>query len=255
MGVHTNTRAMLADIGEAVPQAGLAAANGVRVLVAEDHEIGLELTCMMARRLGVEADGAYDGHRALQMIREAAAAGRPYALVLMDFMMPVVDGIEATRRLRESGVPAEILPVIALTAVAEPREIGRFTEVGGQGYLPKPLNLDKLSAVFEAWLPGNPLSETVPRLSQGRVLRERYRQRKFATIAQIDDAIEQGRADSATITLTRDLLHKLAGTAGMFGDEALSQIAAECEGELNEVPGEAALEVLKRYRARLVEAS
>lgn len=227
----------------------------VRVLVAEDNEIGLELTCMMARRLGLKAEGAHDGHHALQLVREAAAEGRPYSLVLMDFMMPVVDGIEATRRLRRAGFAPDELPVIALTAVAEPDEIGRFAAAGGQGYLSKPLNIDQLSAVLEAWLPGDAVNTASPQSPHSRSLRSRYAERKQATLALIDMALEHELADAATIEEIRDLLHKLAGTAGLFGDEDLSAVAANCEQQLIEVPLAGALGVLARNRPSLGHAA
>lgn len=232
-----------------------AAGENLRVLVAEDNEIGLELTCMMAKRLGMDADGAHDGHHALQMVRQAAAEGRPYSLVLMDFMMPVVDGIEATRRLRRAGFAAETLPVIALTAVAEPRELGRFTEAGGQAYLSKPLDMDQLSATLEAWLPGESLEQGLVLARQGGSLLGRYIERKNATLAQIDAVLQGRSASSRALDEIRDSLHKLAGTAGLFGDDALSIAAARCEQDLIEAEADEALGVLRRHRARLGAAA
>lgn len=247
------------EIEAALAVASAATSGGLRqtmrVLVAEDHEIGLELTCMMVRRLGANAEGAQDGHEALRKIEAAAAEERPYALVLMDFMMPVIDGIEATRRLRRAGHSADDLPVIALTACAEPREIGRFTAAGGQAYLSKPLSMEKLSAAFDAWLPGDTIQDKTLPAQHNRALNERYQLRKQATIARIETAIRLDQTDAPTIGEIRELLHKLAGTAGMFGDESLSEIAAECENALVAAPHVDALEVLKRNLPRLDEAA
>lgn len=231
------------------------AAEGLRVLIAEDSEIGLELTCMMARRLGMSADGAADGHHAVQMVREAAAEGRPYALVLMDFMMPIVDGIEATRRLRRAGFTADDLPVVALTAVAEPREIGRFTAAGGQAYLSKPLSIDSLSAVIEAWMPGELPDQAAEQAQHSRSLLGRYLDRKRETLARIDAALQGAASDAATFAEIRDLLHKLAGTAGLFGDDDLSIAAADCEQDLIDAGSGKVLDVLWRHRARLGTAA
>ena len=230
------------------------AQRAMRVLVAEDHEIGLELTCMMVRRLGASVEGAHDGHEALRKIEAAAAEGAPFALVLMDFMMPVVDGIEATRRLRRAGHSAEDMPVIALTACAEPQEIGRFMTAGGQAYLSKPLSLEKLSAVFDAWLPAGSIQDTTP-APDNSALNNRYQLRKLATLARIEAAIRLGQTDAPTISEIREMLHKLAGTAGMFGDDALSEIAAECENALMAAPHSDALEMLSRNLPRMGEAA
>lgn len=229
-------------------------APGLRVLVVEDSEVGLELTCMMARRLGIEVDGAADGYQAVQLVLLAAERSQPYSLVLMDFMMPIVDGIEATRRIRRAGIGAEELPVIALTAIVEPRELARFTAAGGQGYLAKPLSLDQLSAVIDAWLPLDQPTPAPKRTVADPAILARYVERKQATIGVIEAAIRENRFEPARIDEIRDLMHKLAGTAGLFGDDALSVIAARCESELADLTPDKALKVLRRNLARLRSA-
>ncbi len=232
-----------------------AAAPALRVLVVEDSEVGLELTCMMAQRLGIAVDGAADGHQAVQLVKAAAVSDQPYALVLMDFMMPIVDGIEATRRIRQAGIPAEVLPVIALTAIVEPRELARFTEAGGQAYLAKPIDIPKLSAVLDAWVPDRTVASPLARAIEDPAIQGRYAERKQATIERIAAAIRDGRFDPATLREVRDLIHKLAGTAGMFGDDALSAIAADCELELAALTPGTAREILQRHLIRLSQAA
>lgn len=232
-----------------------AAAPGLRVLVVEDSEVGLELTCMMAQRLGIEVDGAADGHQAVQLVKAAAASDQPYALVLMDFMMPIVDGIEATRRIRRAGISQDSLPIIALTAIVEPSELARFTAAGGQAYLAKPISLDKLSAVLDAWAPEREISPPQAHPIEDPAILGRYAERKQATIARIGSAIREGRFDPATLQEIRDLVHKLAGTAGMFGDVKLSSAAADCEIELNGLTPGTAHEILQRSLIRLMQAA
>jgi two-component system, sensor histidine kinase len=236
-------------------EAHQAAAPGLRVLVVEDSEVGLELTCMMAQRLGIEVDGAVDGHQAVHLVKAAAASEQPYALVLMDFMMPVVDGIEATRRIRQAGISADDLPVIALTAIVEPRELARFTAAGGQAYLAKPIDIQKLSAVLDAWVPDRTAAPPVARAIEDPEILARYAERKQATIACIAAAIRDGRFDPATLREIRDLVHKLAGTAGMFGDDAVSAIAADCEIELGGLTPANAREILQSNLIRLSQAA
>jgi CheY-like chemotaxis protein len=232
-----------------------AAAPALRVLVVEDSEVGLELTCMMAKRLGIAVDGAADGHQAVQLVRAAAASDQPYALVLMDFMMPIVDGIEATRRIRQAGIAAEDLPVVALTAIAEPRELARFTAAGGQAYLAKPISIEKLEAVLDAWVPDRTAAPPLVRTFEDPAILGRYSERKQATIARIAAAIRDGGFDPATLREIRDLVHKLAGTAGMFGDDAVSAIAADCEIELAGLTPGNARDILQRYLIRLSQAA
>jgi CheY-like chemotaxis protein len=229
-------------------------APGLRVLVVEDSEVGLELTCMMAKRLGIAVDGAADGHQAVQLVKAATASHQPYALVLMDFMMPIVDGIEATRRIRQAGIGADELPVIALTAIIEPRELARFTAAGGQAYLAKPIDIDKLSAVLDAWVPDRTAPPPVSRAVEDPAILGRYAERKQETIARIAAAIRDGGFDPAALREIRDLVHKLAGTAGMFGDDAVSAIAADCEIELAGLTPANAREILQRNLIRLSQA-
>jgi CheY-like chemotaxis protein len=227
----------------------------LRVLVVDDSEVGLELTCMMAQRLGIAVYGAADGHQAAQLVKAAAASDQPYALVLMDFMMPIVDGIEATRRIRLAGIPAEVLPVVALTAIVEPRELARFTDAGGQAYLAKPIDIHKLSAVLDAWVPDRTVASPLTRAIEDPAIQDRYAERKRATIERIATAIRDGRFDPATLREIRDLIHNLAGTAGMFGDDALSAIAADCELELAALTPANAREILQRHLIRLSQAA
>jgi CheY-like chemotaxis protein len=232
-----------------------AGAPALRVLVVEDSEVGLELTCMMAQRLGIAVDGAADGYHAVQLVKTALAEGQPYALVLMDFMMPIVDGIEATRRIRQAGITAAELPIVALTAIVEPRELARFTDAGGQAYLAKPIDIDKLSAVLDAWVPDTAFAPPQARAVEDPAILARYAERKQATIARIAESLHDGRFDPATLLEIRDLVHKLAGTAGMFGDEALSGVAADCELELAAITPSSVREVLQRNLIRLSQAA
>lgn len=238
-----------------IAAARMAAVPALRVLVVEDSEVGLELTCMMAKRLGIEVDGAADGHQAVQLVRAAAACGQPYGLVLMDFMMPIVDGIEATRRIRQAGIAAEDLPIVALTAIAEPRELARFTAAGGQAYLAKPISIEKLDAVLDAWVPDRKAAPPLAHTIADPAILGRYAERKQATIARIAAAIRDGGFDRATLREIRDLVHKLAGTAGMFGDDAVSAIAADCEIELSGLHPGNAREMLQRNLIRLSQTA
>lgn len=247
-------------IAQPDPQRMIAAARSVaapalRVLVVEDSEVGLELTCMMAQRLGIEVDGAADGHEAVKLVKLAAATNQPYALVLMDFMMPVVDGIEATRRIRRAGISHDNLPIIALTAIVEPSELARFTAMGGQAYLAKPISLEKLSAVLDAWVPEREIPPPQAHPIEDPAILGRYAERKQATIERIDSAFREGQFDPATLLEIRSLVHKLAGTAGMFGDDTLSSVAADCEIELNGLTPGTARDTLQRSLVRLMQAA
>ena len=88
---------------------------------------------------------AENGAQALDM----AAAG-PFDVVLMDVQMPVMDGIEATRRIRELPGAASRVPILALTANAMEHQVADYLAVGMDGFIAKPIEAGRLFAAIEA---------------------------------------------------------------------------------------------------------
>ena len=125
--------------------------RSLRVLLAEDHEINQMLATAMLDRLGATPVVAPDGAAAIAAVEEAERQGTPFDLVLMDMQMPVMDGLEATRRLRAGGRDGDALPIVALTANAYADDIDLCLAAGMQAHLAKPLRMDDLRGVLERW--------------------------------------------------------------------------------------------------------
>jgi CheY-like chemotaxis protein/anti-sigma regulatory factor (Ser/Thr protein kinase) len=127
------------------------------VLVVEDNPINRELAAEMLQASGLAVTTANDGEQALARI---ATIG--FDLVLMDWHMPVMDGLTATRRLRlmEESQRRPRLPVIALTASVLPGDREACEAAGMDGFVAKPFSYDDLTAVLDRWLP----AERVPRI-------------------------------------------------------------------------------------------
>ncbi len=107
------------------------------VLVAEDHEVNQVVIRELLEGMGCEVDLAADGEQAV-----AAALARRYDAILMDCQMPVVDGLEATRRIRRAGsdTPSTHVPrIVALTANASAEDRQACLEAGMDAYLTKPV--------------------------------------------------------------------------------------------------------------------
>jgi NarL family two-component system response regulator LiaR len=122
-----------------------AASRAVRVLIADDHEVVREgLRAVLADVPGdVEVVGeAASGEQAVRL----AASLRP-DVVLMDLLMPGMDGIEATRRLRADGLPSR---VVILTSVADDSRVGEAVRAGAIGYLMKDVRKAELVAAIRA---------------------------------------------------------------------------------------------------------
>jgi signal transduction histidine kinase/EAL domain-containing protein (putative c-di-GMP-specific phosphodiesterase class I)/CheY-like chemotaxis protein len=134
-----------------------------RVLVVDDAEVNREVACDALARFGITAQTAEDGLQALEAIEAATAAGLPFDLVLMDGSMPVLDGFEATIRLRasEQAQGHMRLPVVALTAHVVGTGAGAWRDAGMDAVLHKPFTLSQIGAVLTQWL--NPaLASTAP---------------------------------------------------------------------------------------------
>ena len=131
---------------------------GHRVLLAEDYDVNRMLIEAMAEQAGIALDTAENGQVALAMVEKAEAENAPYALVLMDLQMPVMDGLEATRRLRAKGFAGTALPIVAMTANAFPEDIARCNEAGMQGHLAKPLTYEQFCQTLDKHLPQDSLA-------------------------------------------------------------------------------------------------
>jgi CheY-like chemotaxis protein/HPt (histidine-containing phosphotransfer) domain-containing protein len=126
--------------------------NG-KVLLVEDHPVNQKVAQKLLERLGLTVEVAENGEVALEKLRE-----QPYAMVLMDCQMPVLDGYSATRRLREieSGQGKPRTPVIAMTAHAMSGDRERCLQAGMDDYLSKPLDRQLLEQTLVRWMPKSP---------------------------------------------------------------------------------------------------
>ncbi len=132
---------------------------GRRLLLVEDDPINQEVAELMLLGLGVEIAVAADGQEALHLLAAGQVAGVPYDAVLMDVHLPVLDGLEATRRIRaaeaesaRSGGTAARLPVIAMTASALEHERRAAHDAGMDDFLPKPVSIRCLETVLTRWV-------------------------------------------------------------------------------------------------------
>jgi two-component system sensor histidine kinase/response regulator len=119
-----------------------------RVLLAEDNAINQKLAIRLLEKMGCRVDVAANGIEAVQMSSQV-----PYAMILMDCLMPEMDGFEATRTIREREAGGKRIPIVALTANAMAGDRERCLEAGMDDYLSKPFRADDLRAVFSRFCP------------------------------------------------------------------------------------------------------
>jgi PAS domain S-box-containing protein len=119
-----------------------------RVLLAEDGPDNQRLIGLLLKKAGAEVTIVENGQRACDEVLAACSRGEPFDVILMDMQMPVMDGYEATRRLREAGYPG---PILALTAHAMEGAEGECRNAGCDGYLTKPIDREKFLAAVAWW--------------------------------------------------------------------------------------------------------
>jgi PAS domain S-box-containing protein len=119
---------------------------GRRLLLVEDEPINREVTLELLADLGLRIDTAEHGAEALECVRQ-----HRYDFILMDMQMPIMDGLEATRRIRQLPLATRI-PIVAMTANAFAEDQAQCLEAGMDDFLTKPVEPARLMAVIQHWL-------------------------------------------------------------------------------------------------------
>ncbi len=144
-----------APAGSAEAAAQSVALEGRRVLVAEDQAMNAEILMDLLEMEGVASEWAEDGKRATEMFEQSAAGY--YDAILMDMRMPVMDGLAASRSIREMDRPdAATVPIIALTANAFEEDVNQCLQAGMNAHLSKPVDMDLLKKTLSGLLPAKP---------------------------------------------------------------------------------------------------
>ena len=120
-----------------------------QILVVEDNAINQKVVMAILKKRNVSVSVANNGAEALEVLE--ASADRPFSLVLMDVQMPVLDGLEATRRIRSDNRWKD-LPILAMTAHTMTGDQDRCLEAGMDGYIAKPVHAAHLLATIEKFM-------------------------------------------------------------------------------------------------------
>lgn len=140
----------------------------IRVCIAEDNPINQKIAVNFVQHLGLSSEVFGDGEQAVEALRQGSKEGNPFHLVLMDVQMPILDGYNATRKLRQDPDPNvnEAL-VIAMTASAIEGDREKCIDAGMNNYLAKPVRSGVLKNMLDSYLapqlkPGKRLKATGP---------------------------------------------------------------------------------------------
>jgi len=140
----------LAETGQGLPGAHPPAEGGARILLVEDNLVNQKVATALLQRRAYHVTLAENGAQAVALIE---AGGAPFDLILMDVQMPVMDGLEATRRIRQhEAVAGGRLPILAMTANAMQGDRENCVAAGMDDYISKPIKAEELYGRIEEML-------------------------------------------------------------------------------------------------------
>jgi Signal transduction histidine kinase len=229
--------------------------KGTKILLVEDNEINQQVAQEMLQQMGLEVDIAANGLQALEMLEEVE-----YDVVLMDVQMPVMDGHEATRKIR-SNLHWATLPVIAMTAHAMSGDREKSLQAGMNDQINKPINSDELLAAMAKWIrtssrpnicssklnregdniddlpwpdmPGIITADGLARLGGNQKLYKKLLLQFVANNVDTPDYIKTALAKGDQKTAAR-FAHNVKGVAANIGADQLATVSNELETALEQ---------------------
>jgi PAS domain S-box-containing protein len=226
----------------AVPpkETGGASETAMRVLLAEDEPMNREVAIGLLRNTNWTIDVAEDGEEAVRRFRSAT-----YDLILMDVKMPVMDGLEATRKIRalERNAPKRT-PIVAMTAYAMKGDRERCLAAGMDDYLSKPVHREDILRIAGRIASGNGASSdngcdmpglsAIARLAGNDPMFMAPILRAFIEVAPAHLAALRECVERNDAAGTEEAAHRLKGQASYFDDRSASEIAARIEASARE---------------------
>ncbi len=257
---------------------GLQQISGARVLVVEDNSINQQIACEILEQAGISVKIAGNGREAVA----AFEAGEKFDAVLMDIQMPVMDGYEASRRIRQIRNFSEI-PIIAMTAYAMASEREECLASGMNDHVAKPVNPQALYASLITWIPPKSIGvdvetspaadvqeefkddDTLPvslpgldidtglmRAGGNRQLYRKilcdFREQNLSVIEDLHSALKGNKHENMF-----SLLHSLKGLSATIGATTLAATVAEFERAITAGAGDAGSELISKLERQLAE--
>ena len=252
--------------------------QGMRLLVADDNDINLEMMTHILAHAGAEVTPVVNGLEAVRAVQDLHPPHTDFDAVLMDIQMPVINGYEATRQIRKRLGRVD-LPIIAVTAFAQPEDREKSRSAGMVGHVVKPIDVDALFDILASHRPAltraaaTPLdanaSPGAPTRAPPVVLDMPAALKAFggepgpyrAMLRKFINQHGNDASEAACLWHTQDpparqdaagLVHDLRGMAGILHAPALAQCAAATEDALRN-PATAAADMAPLFKA-LVQA-
>jgi len=216
-----------------VPQlAGEQRLTGSRILLAEDGPDNQRLIAFFLRKAGANLTIVGDGEAAVRTALDAQDCDEPFDVILMDMQMPIMDGYQATTRLRQEGYAR---PIIALTAHAMAGDRRKCLDVGCDDYATKPIDRSRLTDTIHSHMPQ--VRSTDDSHEHQPLVSEMANDPDMSELVQmfLDElpdrmaALQKAFTDGDVAALIR-LAHQLKGSAGGYGSPSITGAARVLEG-------------------------
>lgn len=196
--------------------------NPIEILVVEDNDLNRKIVSQMLTNYGFQVSTAANGLECLQILQN-----RHFDTILMDMQMPIMDGYEATRLIRETS-PSDRTPIIAMTANALTGDREKCLAAGCTSYIAKPFKAEDLVQEIRQFLVTN---HCIPSKNQAEAhlqliaeLIPEFLEQLEELIADLDQALSQH-----DLSRIQSIAHDIKGTAGMYGYAEVSRTAASIE--------------------------
>ncbi len=222
-GAHEELRSPATSVAVVVERSG-------RILVAEDNAVNRQVTLVQLQKLGFAADSATNGSAAVEQTRRS-----DYDLILMDCHMPIMDGFEATRAIRNrESRTGRHASIVAMTANAMSRDRDQCLAAGMDDHLSKPVSIARMRDVLNRWLPGARENEILDSNRTTELFGDDPAEiREFiATVIPSVGQLCQRIAAEADLQALRELAHELKGASGNIGARELQLAATELDIQL-----------------------
>ena len=207
--------------------------RAIRILVVDDDETSLDYASIVLRRIGVPFEVASSGQRALEMIEQAENAGKPYSVVMLDWKMPDMDGVEVTRRIRANEKHKTIIIIVSAYDLNQVEDEAKVA--GADHFVPKPLFQ---STVFNVLMT----------LSNGQLRTESAEPDKFDFTGYRVLLAEDNDLNAEIATELLEMVH-LPVDRAENGQRAVEMFAASAPGQYDAILMDIQMPVLDGYGA------
>ncbi len=207
-----------------------------RILIAEDVAINRKILQGTLGKQGHQLTFAENGAQAVDLVQQQV-----FDVVLMDVQMPVMDGVEATQRIRKLGGRFESLPILGLTANVMARERQRYLEAGMNGCLMKPIEWDRLNAALASCVPAASALVNIPAIdSMGMMMGAEEIQSLLQQAIETYSGYCESLSEASTAEEVAAEAHKIKGSAGTLGLSgiAAAAVALEAAADSGKATGE-----------------